>query len=201
LLGLVGVVSLLSSLVALHLMISGFDWINDYASDLANQPYGGLFVAGTIVHGLGNLSLSLGLRAALRPGRLRTWAVLLFGLAAAGLVLSALFPTDSAGQVSMAGRIHRTVVSLAFAFELAALFVFSDAFRQNRRWRSRRPLSLALSSISAVAVTLFVIAVQVDIAPGLAERLALSAYMSWELWVIYQLIQGGRMIPSCAKPP
>lgn len=102
LLALVGVVSFLSSLVALHLMFSGFDWINDYAGDLANEPYGGLFVAGTmIVHGLGNLALSLGLRAARRPGRLRTRAVLLFGLAAVGLVLSALFPTGAAGDHSL----------------------------------------------------------------------------------------------------
>lgn len=194
LLGLVGAGTFLSSFIVLHLMSPGIDWVCDYVSNLANEPLGWVFIVGAFVHGWGNLALTLGLRGALHPGRLRTWAVLLFALAAAGILVAALFPFDPPGQApTMTGRIHRTAASGAFALELAALFVFSVAFGRHRRWRRQQAVSLALSVSAAVAVALFVIAIQVGVAPGLAERAALAVLMSWELWAIFQLIKPAQL--------
>ncbi len=189
-LGLLGVVAFVSSLVVLHLMSTGIDWIRDYVSNLANEPLGWVFVGGAFVHGWGNLALTLGLRGALHPGRLRTWAVLLFGLAAVGILLAALFPVDPPGQIPTAtGRIHRSAASAAFMLELAALFVFSVAFGRHRPWRRQRAVSLVLSVSAAVAMTAFVIAIQVNVAPGLAERAALTIFLVWEIWAGFQLIR------------
>lgn len=190
LLGLLGLGAFISSIIALHLTGSAIDWTHQYVSNLANQPLGWIFMAGTFVHGLGNLALTLGLRGALRPGRLRTWAVVLFGLAALGILLAALFPIDAPGQLpSVSGRVHRAAASATFALELAALFVFSAAFGHQRRWRRRWAVSLALSVSAAVALTAFVIAIQLDVAPGLAERVALAIFLVWEIWISVQLIR------------
>jgi len=190
LLALAGALTFVISLATLHLMSTGLDWKGDYVSNLANGPHGWIFGFGTFIHGWGNLALALGLRGALRPGQTRSWAVLLFGLAAAGVLLTALFPTDPTGQTpSVIGQIHRTVASAAFALELAALFVFSLTFSRDRRWRRKQTVSLVLSVISAIAVTWFVIAIQLGVMPGLAERTALALLLSWELWVIFQLIR------------
>jgi len=191
LLGLLGVAVFVSSLIVLHLMMStGIDWMRDYVSNLANEPLGWVFVVGAFVHGWGNLALGLGLRGALRPGWLRTWAVLLFGLAAVGILLAALFPVDPIGQIpSMTGRIHRAAASATFMLELAALFVFSVAFGHHHRWRRQQAVSLVLSVSAAVAMTAFIIAIQVDVAPGLAERVALAILLAWELWAIFQLLR------------
>lgn len=189
LLGLSGIAVFGSSIIVLHLTSSGIDCTRDYVSDLANHPSGWLFMGGTFVHGWGNLALTLGLRGALRPGPLRTWAVLLFGLAAAGILLTGLFPVDAPGQApSVSGQIHRAAASTAFALELAALFVFSTAFGRQRAWRRKRTVSLILSMAAAAALTGFVITVQLDIAPGLAERVALAVFLVWEIWAGVQLI-------------
>jgi len=45
-----------------------------------------------------------------------------------------------------------------------------------------------LSVTAAVAMTAFIIALQVDVAPGLAERVALVILLIWELWIGFQLI-------------
>ena len=89
----------------------------------------------------------------------------------------------------MSGQLHRAAASTAFALELAALFVFSAAFRRQRVWRRRRAVSLALSAIAATALTVFVIAIQLDIAPGLAERVALAVFLVWEVWAGVQIIR------------
>ena len=190
LLGLAGVAVFGAAIIALHLTGSGVDWTSDYVSDLANQPFGWLFMVGAFVHGWGNLALTLALRGALRPGPLRTWSVLLFGLAAVGILLAALFPIEAPGQApNLPGQIHRGAASLAFALELAALFVFSAAFRRQLDWRRQRAASLVLSVIAATAVTAFVIAIQLDIAPGLAERVALAVFLVWEVWACLQVIR------------
>jgi len=142
------------------------------------------------VHGWGNLALTLGLRGALHPGRLRTWAVTLMGLAAAGILVAALFPIDPPGQApSGTGLLHRSAASATFMFELAAMFILSVIFSHDRRWHRQQTVSLVLSVSAAVAVTLFVIAIQVDVAPGLAERVALAVFLTWEIWVSIQLIR------------
>ncbi len=190
LLSLLGLVAFVSSLIVLHVMSTGIDWMRHYVSNLANEPLGRVFVGAAFVHGWGNLALTLGLRGALHPGRLRTWAVLLFGLAAVGILLAALFPVDPPGQTpSTTGRVHRTVASATFVLELAALFVFSVAFSRDHRWRRQQAVSLVLSVSAAVTLTVFVIAVQVGVAPGLAERAALTVFLVWELWASFQLIR------------
>ncbi|MDT8449126.1 MAG: DUF998 domain-containing protein [Wenzhouxiangellaceae bacterium] len=190
LLGLSGIAVFVSSIIVLHLTGTSNDWTHDYVSDLANEPFGWVFMGGTFVHGWGNLALTLGLRGALRPGRLRTCGMLLFGLAAAGLLLTALFPVDAPDQApDVSGQIHRAAASAAFALELAALFVFSAAFGRQGAWRRKRAVSLVLSVAAAMALTGFLITIQLDIAPGLAERVALAIFLVWEIWASVQLIR------------
>jgi len=190
LLGLLGVIVFGSSLTMVHIAGTGIDWMHDYVSNMANEPFGWVFIAGAFVHGWGNLALTMGLRGALHPERLRAWAVLFFGLAAVGILLAALFPVDSPDQIpTMTGQVHRIVASATFMFELIALFVFSIAFRRNRHWHRQQAVSFVLSVSAAVAMTAFIIAIQVDVAPGLAERTALVILLVWEIWVCFQLIR------------
>jgi len=189
-LGLLGLVAFVSSLVVLHLNLANtsIDWMRYYVSYLANEPLGWVFVTGALVHSGGNLALTLGLRGAIQPGKRRTWAVLLFGLAAVGIFLAALFPIDTPGQaLSTSGRIHRSAAGATFTLELIALFIFSAAFGHHRYWRRQRVVSLVLSVSAAVTLIVLAIAIQVDVAPGLAERVALVTFLIWEFWVAIQL--------------
>ncbi len=192
-LGLLGVLAFSSSLIVVHGMGTGIDWVRDYVSNMANEPLSWVFVTGAFIHGWGNLALTFGLRGALRPGPLRTWATLLFGLAAVGILLASMFPVDPPDQTpTITGMIHRAVASTTFISELAALFVFTMAFRRNRRWHQQQTFSLILSVSAAVAMMLFIIAMQIDIAAGLAERIALVILLVWEIWACFQLIRPGK---------
>jgi len=198
LLGLIGIVVFMTSLIVLHRVSSDIDWVRDFVSNLANEPYGWLFAGGGFVHGLGNLAVSLGLRRALQPERLRAWAVVLLGLAAVGILVATLFPIDPPGQLrSITGRVHLAAASATFMLELAALFVFSVVFGRQRRWQRHRAASMALSVTAAIALAIFFLAIQVDVAPGLAERTALLVFLVWEIWICFQLIRpAGKLGPG-----
>jgi len=190
LLSLLGLCTFASSLVVMHVMNNDIDWLNHYVSNLANEQFGWIFVSAAFIHGLGNLSLSLGLRGALRPGQLRSWAVSLLGLAAVGILLAAIYPTDRPDQIpSFTGRVHRTAASATFLLELASIFIFSVAFGRDSHWRRQKTISLVLSVIAAISLAVFIVAVLTGVAPGLAERVALVVLLAWELWISFQLIR------------
>jgi hypothetical membrane protein len=186
--GLLGASVFTASLIVLHLTRIDVDWTRHYISDFANGRFGRVFVLGVVVHGLGNLALNLGLRRSLDPGPLRAWAVFFFGLAVAGIVVAALFPIEPAGRSpTPVGLVHRVATIATFPLELAALFLFTAAFARHPRWRRRKAVSLVLSTVAAVGVAGFFLAVFLSRLPGLAERFALASFLAWELWVSLQL--------------
>jgi hypothetical membrane protein len=188
--GLLGASLFAVSLVFLHWARTDVDWTRHYVSQFANERLGWVFVSGALVHGLGNLVLGLGLHRSLDRSPRSVWAVLLFGLAAAGIVVAAIFQIDPPGQApTPAGLIHRAVASATFPVELVALFLFSAAFAGQPRWRERRGTSFALATIAAVASAGFLLAFILNRVPGLAERLALASFLAWELWVARQLVR------------
>lgn len=176
------------SLVVLQVASRDIDWSRHYVSDFATGPFGSIFVLAVLVHGAGNLALGLGLRRSLNPSTLRTWAVGLFSMAAAGILTAALFPINPSGssQTSTAFA-HRAVVSASFPAELAALFLFSAAFGRHPRWRRRSGTSFSMSVTAAVTLAGLLVAVFVERLPGVAERLALASFLAWELWAAFQL--------------
>jgi len=197
LLGLIGVLVFLLSLLTLHLMSPGFDGTEKYVSDMANEPLGLLFVGGTFVHGWGNLCLALGLRATLSPGPMRKWGVVLYGLSALGILLAALFTVDATGQVpTLVGRIHRGAAGGGFLLELAALFVLTAAFGRQQPWRRYQAASLAISVLAAIAVTAFATGVQIDFAKGVLERLVLAVFLTWGVLVALVLIRETSQHPT-----
>jgi len=190
LVGLLGASLFTASLILLQLARSDVDWTRHYVSDFANGRLGWVFVFAAVVHGLGNLGLNVGLRRSLDPGPLRAWAVFFFGLAVAGIVVAALFPIEPAGRPpTPVGLVHRTAAIASFPLELVALFLFSAAFARHPRWRRRKAVSLALSTIAAVGMAGFFLAIFLNRLPGLAERFALASFLAWEFWASVQLVR------------
>lgn len=190
LIGLIGVAVFTSSLVILHMAGTDIDWTRHYVSSFANGPLGWVFVWGALVHGVGNLALTLGLRRSLDPSPLRASAVVLLGLAAGGISVVALVPVDSAGSsLTLPGLAHRVALSVSLPVELVALFLFSIAFRRNRRWRRHSGRSFVFSTIAAAALSGFLLAVLLNQAPAVAERLALASVMAWEFWAAFHVVR------------
>ena len=187
--GMLGAAWFAAALLLLHAAAgSGLDWMRHYVSQFANGPRGWLLALGTLGHAAGNFALGLGLYRFLRGGALRAWASGLFLLAAGGFALTGFVTVEPPGAVaSFAGAVHRTSASASFAFELAALVLFSAAFASRAPWRGMARVSLVLSALAAAAsVTLF-FAILLEWRQGLAERAALAAFMAWELWAAWQL--------------
>lgn len=193
-LGLSGASVFLLSLVVLQVVRTDVDWTTHYVSNFVNGPVGWLFVASALLHGLGNLFLGIGLGRSLGTIKPGVWASGLFVTAATGILVATLFPADPADSAAtLIGVVHGTAVAASFVLELASLFLFAIAFAHARLWKPHSLASLSLAILAAAALSLFFLLLVLDLLPGLGERIALGAFVAWEVWASFRLIRLDRL--------
>lgn len=176
---------------ALHALRSDLDVVNDYVSDYANGPWGSLFTAATLVHGVGNLAIAVGLGYALGRNLAARAGALLFAVAALGLLAAGFFPTDSTdAPQTVTGVTHRVIAAGSFVVEFAALVLLGLALRADAVWRNYLKPSLALTVVAAITLGWLLVAILVEWPPGLPERAALLTFTVWEFTTAVLLARG-----------
>lgn len=189
-LGLFGALFFLASITTLQIVRTDVDWTTHYVSDFVNGPLGWLFVTSALLHGVGNLGLGVGLRRSLGAGKPGPLASGLLVVSAIGILVAAVFPTDPADSpLTWIGLVHSTAVTISFILELAALFMFVMAFARVRQWQAHARVGLALALSAAGALSFFFLLLVVEQLPGLGERVALAAFVAWEIWASFSLIR------------
>lgn len=203
--GVVGVLVFWTTQVALHVLRRDLSVVDDYVSDYANGPWGALFTVGTMVHGVGNLAIAAGLGYALTPVRAVYAAragVVLFVVAAVGLIVAAIFPTDPAGAPqTVTGQVHGLAASGSFAVELVALVLLAVAFSADAVWRSYLRVSLAITVTAGITLAWLLLAINRQWPPGLPERSALLAFAGWEFATAILLARTSRSSKSARHAP
>ena len=195
--GLVGVLVFWGGQTALHALRTDLSVVNDYVSDYANGPWGPLFTASTLVHGVGNLAIAAGLGYALGSSRAARAGVLLFTVSAWGLFVAAIFPTDPAdASQTVTGLVHRVAATGSFAVELVALILLGLAFRADAAWRRFLRLSRTLTVVAAIMLAWLLVAILAEWPPGLPERAALLTFTVWEFATALLLARAGALRES-----
>lgn len=191
--GLIGVLVFWGGQAALHALRTDLSVVNDYVSDYANGSWGPLFTVATLVHGVGNLAIAAGLGYALGSARAARAGVLLFTVAALGLFVAAIFPTDPGdASQTVTGLVHRVAATGSFAVELVALALLGLAFRADAAWQRYLRLSRTLTVVAAIALAWLLVAILAEWPPGLPERAALLTFTVWEFTTALLLARPGR---------
>lgn len=178
---MIGVLVFWGGQVALHVVRTDLSIVNDYVSDYANGPWGPLFTISTLVHGVGNLATAAGLGYALGRERVSRAGVVLFAVAALGLLVAAIFPTGPPdAPQTVTSLVHGVAATGSFTVELAALALFGLASRVDAAWRRYLKLSLGFTLVAAFMLAWLLVAIRAGWAPGLAERAALLTFTVWE---------------------
>ncbi|MFC6083665.1 DUF998 domain-containing protein [Sphaerisporangium aureirubrum] len=179
LLSAAGTLAFLAAVLALHGLQPAQDPISVTVSEYVLGHGGWLFTAGCAAWGLGSLALATLLA---RTGSSRTGGALLT-IWATGILLVAIFPTDPIDRANQsvhfttAGIIHAIAGQLAFiCFGVAAVML-------TRAQRSRGLHTMAALCAATLAFAVAVTALGQFQLFGLAERLLLSAYIAWSLFM------------------
>lgn len=191
----------------------GYSLWHHGASQLGTGDRAWLQTANFVLGGLLLAAFVLGLRQALRPGRGATWGSRLLAIAAAGLVVAGLVPTDPAlgyppGQptgVTASGVVHQVAGLALFAGLSAAAFVLARRLGENgRNWtvysRLSGTLVIAFAFAAGIAYRLDTQGIWRPAPAGMLEHLSLLTGFSWTVAVAVHLLRVRRRHPEDATP-
>lgn len=186
------------ALVALHWLRPDISIVDNYVSEFANGPYGALFSVPSFVHGIGNLAIAAGLWTALAGAPLGRLGAVLFGLSAIGILVAALFSADASGAPpTLSGQVHLMAAFSSFAVEGVALLLFVRSFARLPSWRGFAATTGALMAVGSAALVLLLVFRAAGQPPGIAERVALVAFLGWEFLASVRIWrQARRRVPS-----
>lgn len=169
-----GIAIFLSIVVFLHLVQPGYDPVNQLMSELALGEHGNFMLFAFFGLSLALFSILLGLSKFGSGNELK--APLL--LAASCFAGAGIFPLGSSTEI------HIVLVMLAFVASGLAMFLLpSSGFSKITKW------GRLLSWFLLIAMALSVIAAQLFIPIGIAQRLAAASLISWVLAVSWRLIK------------
>ena len=143
-------------------------------SEYAVGQYGGLYMAANVAMGIGFVALAFGVLGATTASRMSRIGSLLVGLNGFGWIVGGLFvvdpecgravaeslPCSDGGEpVTAHGAIHGLSGGISILSLIAGMLLLSRGFKRDDRWRSFRPVSLALglATLAQLVVGIFVL--------------------------------------------
>lgn len=164
-----------------HRLAHNYDWIQETISQLVLAPYGWIQVAGFLALGLSVISLSIGLRAVIPPGRYQRPTVIVLALVGFGFVLVGSFPTENADVLTVTALIHQGAVRLIAVLFPIACFLLTLSFKNDPRWRGVIWLTITAGILSFLLDIAYVVTPQWLLQPmiGLYERILATNGLAW----------------------
>ena len=162
-------------------------------SEYAVGPYGGFYMAADVTLGIGFVALALGVRGATTASRTSRIGSLLVGLNGLGWIVGGLFvvdpecgravaaslPCSEGGEpVTAHGAIHGLSGAISILSLIVGMLLLSRAFKRDDRWRTFRPVSLALGLATLAQLMVGLLSCGVRASPS---TLPLSGYR-WQRW-------------------
>lgn len=175
---------------------TGYSLWRNGVSQLGTGDRGWLFATTFVIGGLLLALFAIGLRGALGGGKGATWGPIMVMVAALGLVVGGLVPTDPAlgyptnetGPPSAAAAIHQIAGLLIFAGIAAAAFIIARLIAEDGRgWaiysRASGVLIIALAFAAGIADRLDTLDIWRPGPAGLLEQISLIVGYIWLIMI------------------
>lgn len=141
----------------------------------------------------GLLVLAVGLYANGLRSLVASLGILLFVVAAMGLVVSAIYPTDAPGAPSTStGAIHDMSFLVNVGSILVATVLLSASFGGHPAWRSYRRTAWLLTSLIFIAFVVQFLTLHKGMPYGLANRFFVAVLFVWLFAVSFRLRETAR---------
>lgn len=175
-------------LVVLHVLRPEYTPVDHMISDYAVGRLGWVMTTAFVAMSAGCLTLGLGMAVAgprTVPGRA---AVLLLWVATAGLLATAIFPTDlETAATTTTGNIHTASFLVNVISMILCSLLFALSFHQSDDWRGYRWTGLVLAIALLAAFIAQFLTLHRGAPYGLTNRLFVAVLMVWFVATAMQL--------------
>lgn len=175
----IGVLFFLAVAVLLQFLRTDYLWIKTPLSFYLLGPWNGWLHAGFFALAVAIALIAAGLYLDSPSGARSAATLLLFGVGAAGVVLTALAPTDVGSHLTLHGALHLIGAALAFLFTSTGMLLQSWYFRRHPRWRAIFPGALTLALIEYLWLWFYAL-VRTPV-NGLVQKITILLILAWLL--------------------
>lgn len=176
-LALIGVLYFFLASAVLQFLRPDYNFMGTPLSFYLLGPYSGWLHTGFYALACAIVLLAVGYYFGSEP-RARTLATLiLFTLGAAGVVVTAIFPTDTSNRLTRHGIIHILAATAAFLCVSVGMLIQSWRFRQEPRWRSHFRAAMELAAFEFIVLWYY--ALMHYPARGFMEKLTILLILLW----------------------
>lgn len=164
--------------LAVHLLRPDLDAVRNQMSLYLIGPWGHLLQSAYCLLSLGMLALVCGLHGSLQPRARSVVPVLLFGVAAVSLCITAYAWMDMPGvPVTMQGRLHGRAATTAFLAATIGINWQAHCFRHDHYWR--RHLVWALPWAIGCFLSLWLLGLCPQPMIGLGQKSVIAVILGW----------------------
>jgi hypothetical protein len=178
-----GILYFVGAVAILHILRPELNPVTHAVSNYAIGPFGWLMTAAFFILALSEFALTLGLARSLTASKSAAIGVLLLNLAAAGMVVTGIFPGDVKSPHppgTLPSLIHWIGAGISFLSLLIATFLFAHCFKTETRWQSFQCSACVVSVMIVVALVAFGILTLIGWV-GVGERVYIAANVLWLL--------------------
>lgn len=189
---------------------TGYSLWRNGVSQLGTGDRAWLFTTTFVVGGLLLGLFAVGLRRTLRNGPAAVWGPIMITVAAIGLIVGGLVPTDPAldyppgarsAAVSTAGAVHQVAGLMIFAGLASAAFILTRRLRRDRPgWANYSLITgiliIVLAFAAGIAYRLDTLGLWRPAPAGLLEQLSLLLGYCWAVAVAVHYLRGGAKIAT-----
>ncbi len=170
----------IAALLLLHAIRPDYTIVDHMISDYAVGQFGWIMTTAFVSLALGCLTLAIGLfRDGLKSWLGRAGAALLV-VAFAGLIVSALYPTDLETLPSTrTGNIHTISFLVNIVSILLSTICLALSYARNPDWRRHRAVALAFSGLLIVAFVAQYLTLHKGAPYGITNRLFVAVLITW----------------------
>ncbi|WDS35542.1 DUF998 domain-containing protein [Pseudoxanthomonas sp.] len=164
--------------ISVHLLRPDLDVVRNQMSLYLIGPWGHLLQSGYCLLSLGMLALVFGLHGSLQPRARSVVPLLLFGVAAVALCVTAYAWMDMPGvPVTMQGRLHRHAATTTFLAAAIGVNWQAMAFRLDRSWRPHMVWALPWAMLCFLSLSLLGLCPESMI--GLGQKSVIVVILGW----------------------
>ena len=189
------------ALLTLHFLRPDYAPATNFISNYAVGRYGWIMTTWFLAMSCGLLTLAAGLYTNGLRSIIACLGIFLLVVAAIGLVVSAMFPTDAPGAPSTpTGAIH----DMSFLVNVGSIFLasvlLSVSFGAHPAWRSYRRTAWILTSLILLGFVVQFLTLHKGMPYGLANRFFVVVLFAWLFAVSFRLRASPREQPAKKLP-
>lgn len=189
--GVVGPLIYASVVAVLGRLYLGYSHLSQTMSELGatNAPHALIMnLAGLGLLGVMTMAFAAGLRQGIGHGGSATFGTVLIAASGASLVMTAVFPCDTGGQITTAGQVHGAFAIMGAVCMVIGMLIISLALPRDSRWQRYAVFSVLIALLASLLGGLHGFDV-IEGWKGALQRLSMGVGLLWMVVMSFKLLR------------